>query len=205
MLILSTLYFVILYHFWFGVRYDPSIVRFIHMYPCVCVIIVTGCACPYTTKMFELVPDTHMVWMCVCVCVWATIVHYVPVWWNLMAVCQCVTLKGNPGLCDVDHLLSCLSTDGNSRISSIRATANRVREDKLIQKKNNSEREAGDIYVNKTTLIPGSLEGGKQINLTEYRDCQTFKEVWVQNARKNPNITFAFSFLTQIFLWRSSE
>lgn len=76
-----------------------------------------------------------------------------------MAVCQCVTLRGNPGLCDVDHLFpSCLSTDGNSRISTIRATADRVSQDNLIQQKNNSEKETG-IYVNKTALIPGSQQG----------------------------------------------
>lgn len=79
-----------------------------------------------------------------------------------MAVCQCVTLRGNPGLCDVDHLLSCLSTDGNSRISSIRATADRVREDKLIQKKNNSEREAGDIR--EQNYIDSRLSRGGKTN-----------------------------------------
>lgn len=94
-----------------------------------------------------------------------------------MAVCQCVTLRGNPGLCDVDHLFpSCLSTDGNSRISTIRATADRVRQDNLIQKKNNSEKETGDIC--EQNCIDSRLSrGGKQINLTEYRDCETFEEV----------------------------
>lgn len=68
-------------------------VRFIHIYPCVYVNIVTDCACPYTTKMFELVQDTHMVWMCACVCMN-----------NYLALCASVMEPyGGVSVCDVER------------------------------------------------------------------------------------------------------
>lgn len=69
---------------------------------------------------------------------------------------------------------SCLSTDGNSRISSIRATADRARQDNLIQQKNSSEKETGDIYEQNYTDSRLSRRG-KQINLTTRHSLNKFE------------------------------
>ncbi len=118
-------------------------VGFIHIYPCFCVNIVTVCACSYTTKTFELVQHAHMVWngcvsICVCKQLSCTMCQCDGILWRCVSVWRWEVI---PGLPDVD-VPSCSSTDGNSRISTIRATA-----DNLIQQKNNSEKEWGYMWT----------------------------------------------------------
>lgn len=154
----------------------------------------------YDQNVWTRAGRTHgMIWMdvslCLCLCVCkqlsctmcqcdGTLWRCVSVWrWEVILL----------SVTWITSFPSCLSTDGNSRISTIRVTADRARQDNLIQQNNNSDIETRNTCEQNYIDSRFSREG-KQINLTT--DCENIR--WRSLRRQNPNITLAFSLLDSL-------